>query len=63
MNSSGFSTVNPANGEEIEVFSLFTSADVENTLGLADKTFQLKRLLKRRIQASSDSVATFGHET
>ena len=40
MNSSGFSTVNPANGEEIEVFSFFTLADVENTLGLADKTFQ-----------------------
>ena len=40
MNSSGFSTVNPANGKEIEVFSIFTPADVENTLGLADKTFQ-----------------------
>jgi succinate-semialdehyde dehydrogenase len=40
MNSSGFSTVNPANGEEIEVFSFFTPADVENTLGLADKSFQ-----------------------
>jgi acyl-CoA reductase-like NAD-dependent aldehyde dehydrogenase len=39
-NSSGFSTVNPANGEEIEVFSFFTPADVENTLGLADKTFR-----------------------
>jgi acyl-CoA reductase-like NAD-dependent aldehyde dehydrogenase len=32
--------VNPANGEEIEVFSFFTPADVENTLGLADKTFR-----------------------
>jgi succinate-semialdehyde dehydrogenase len=40
MNSSGFSTVNPANGKEIEVFSFFTPADVENTLSLADKTFQ-----------------------
>ena len=40
MNSSGFSTVNPANGEEIEIFSFFKCADVENTLGLADKTFQ-----------------------
>jgi hypothetical protein len=39
MNSSGFSTVNPASGEEIEVFSFFTPADVKNTLGLADKTF------------------------
>src|SRR6516162_3824194 len=40
MNSSGFSTVNPANGEEVEVFSFFTPAAVEDTLGLADKTFR-----------------------
>jgi acyl-CoA reductase-like NAD-dependent aldehyde dehydrogenase len=40
MNSSGFSTVNPANGEEIETFSFFTAAAVEDTLGLADKAFQ-----------------------
>ena len=40
MNSSSFSTVNPANGEKIEAFSFFTPAAVENTLGLADKTFQ-----------------------
>jgi len=40
MKSSRFSTVNPTTGVEIEVFSFFTPADVENTLGLADKTFQ-----------------------
>src|SRR5262249_17729271 len=40
MNSSGFSTVNPASGKEIETFSFFTSADVEQRLDLADKTFQ-----------------------
>jgi acyl-CoA reductase-like NAD-dependent aldehyde dehydrogenase len=40
MNSSGFSTVNPANGEEIEVFSYFTPAAVEDTIDLADRTFQ-----------------------
>jgi acyl-CoA reductase-like NAD-dependent aldehyde dehydrogenase len=40
MKSSGFSTVNPANGKEIEVFSFFTPAAVEDALVLADKTFQ-----------------------
>jgi succinate-semialdehyde dehydrogenase len=40
MNSSTFTTVNPANGQEIETFSFFTPADVENVLVLADKTFQ-----------------------
>jgi succinate-semialdehyde dehydrogenase len=40
MNSSSFSTVNPANGKAIEVFSFFTPTAVENTLGRADKTFQ-----------------------
>jgi acyl-CoA reductase-like NAD-dependent aldehyde dehydrogenase len=40
MNSSGFSTVNPANGKEIESFSYFSPAAVEDTLDLADRTFQ-----------------------
>jgi acyl-CoA reductase-like NAD-dependent aldehyde dehydrogenase len=40
MNSSGFSTVNPANGKEIETFSFFTPADVEDKLDRADKAFQ-----------------------
>jgi acyl-CoA reductase-like NAD-dependent aldehyde dehydrogenase len=40
MNSSGFSTVNPANGEQIEAFSFFTPAEVENTLDAAANIFQ-----------------------
>lgn len=40
MSASGFSTVNPANGEEIERFSFFTPTDVEKTLGVASKSFQ-----------------------
>ena len=40
MKSSGFATVNPANGQEIEVFSFFIPADVEKVVSLADKTFQ-----------------------
>jgi acyl-CoA reductase-like NAD-dependent aldehyde dehydrogenase len=40
MTSSGFSTVNPANGKEVELFSFFTPAAVEDTLSLADKAFQ-----------------------
>src|SRR5262245_31295106 len=38
--ASSFATVNPANGKEIEVFSFFTPAAVEDTLSLADKAFQ-----------------------
>src|SRR5580698_8183070 len=40
MTTSSFSTINPANGKEIEVFSYFTPAQTEKILGLADKTFQ-----------------------
>src|SRR5262249_26447294 len=40
MNPSGFSTVNPANGEQIEAFSFFTPAEVEGTLTAADKSFK-----------------------
>src|SRR5262245_44528125 len=43
MNSSGFSTVNPANGKEIETFSFFTPADLEDKLDRADKAFQFFR--------------------
>jgi hypothetical protein len=50
MNSSGFSPVSPANGEEIDVFSYFTTAAVEDTLALADKTFQSFRRLSRTLQ-------------
>jgi succinate-semialdehyde dehydrogenase len=40
MSSSGFSTVNPANGETIEAFSFFNPTEVEKILGSAEKTFQ-----------------------
>jgi acyl-CoA reductase-like NAD-dependent aldehyde dehydrogenase len=39
-NISTFATVNPANGKEIEVFPYFSSAAVEDTLSLAERTFQ-----------------------
>ena len=40
MNSSGFSTVNPATGEVIETFSFFTPTETEDVLARADKSFQ-----------------------
>jgi acyl-CoA reductase-like NAD-dependent aldehyde dehydrogenase len=40
MNSSSFSTINPANGEQIEAFSFFNHAAVEVVLDAAHKTFQ-----------------------
>ncbi len=40
MNSSGFSTINPASGKEIETFTFFAPDRVEHTLDLADKTFR-----------------------
>src|SRR6516162_9585482 len=52
MNSSGFSTVNPASGEQIEAFSFFTPADVEVTLDAADKTFQSFRKVSAHKRAS-----------
>jgi acyl-CoA reductase-like NAD-dependent aldehyde dehydrogenase len=52
MNSSGFCTVNPATGEQIEAFSFFTPADVEVTLDAADKTFQSFRKVSAHKRAS-----------
>ncbi len=40
MNSSTFSTVNPATGAPIETFSFFTPGETEGALVRADKTFQ-----------------------
>jgi succinate-semialdehyde dehydrogenase len=40
MNSSTFSTVNPATEEQIETFSYFIPSETEATLVRADKTFQ-----------------------
>jgi acyl-CoA reductase-like NAD-dependent aldehyde dehydrogenase len=52
MKTSSFSTVNPANGKEIEVFSYYTPSQVENILGLADKTFQSFRTVSVHERAS-----------
>src|SRR5262245_28059967 len=52
MNSSGFSTVNPSTGEQIETFSFFTATETEAVLAQADKSFQSFRKLSvhRRAQ-------------
>jgi hypothetical protein len=39
MDTSGFATVNPSTGEQIETFSFYDSAKTEDTLVLADKSF------------------------
>jgi succinate-semialdehyde dehydrogenase len=43
--ATGFETVNPSTGEEIESFSFFTPAQTEEVLARADKTFQPFRKL------------------
>jgi len=45
MNTSGFATVNPSTGEQIETFSYFTPAQTENVVARADRSFQLFRKL------------------
>jgi succinate-semialdehyde dehydrogenase len=40
MQSSGFSTVNPSTGEEIETFSFYNSSEIEEVLARAEKSFQ-----------------------
>jgi acyl-CoA reductase-like NAD-dependent aldehyde dehydrogenase len=52
MNSSGFSTVNPSTGEQIETFSFFNSSKTEAVVARADKSFQSFRKLSlyRRAQ-------------
>jgi succinate-semialdehyde dehydrogenase len=52
MKTSSFSTVNPANGNEIEVFSYYPPSQTENILGLADKTFQSFRRVSVHKRAS-----------
>jgi acyl-CoA reductase-like NAD-dependent aldehyde dehydrogenase len=52
VNTSSFSTVNPANGEQIETFSFFTPGDVEDVLDIADKTFQSFRKVSAHKRAS-----------
>jgi succinate-semialdehyde dehydrogenase len=40
MSTSGFATINPSTGEQIEHFSYFTAAQTEETLARSDKAFQ-----------------------
>src|SRR5215470_10601108 len=52
MSTSGFSTVNPSTGEQIETFSFFTSTEIESVLARHEKSFQSFRKLShyRRAQ-------------
>jgi succinate-semialdehyde dehydrogenase len=45
MQSSGFSTINPATGEQIETFSFYNSSEIEGVLVRAEKSFQSFRKL------------------
>jgi acyl-CoA reductase-like NAD-dependent aldehyde dehydrogenase len=45
MNTSGFATVNPSTGEQIEEFSFYNASQTEEVLGRASKTFQSFRKL------------------
>jgi len=45
MKKSGFATVNPATGEQIETFSYFTPAQTEKVVARADNRFQSFRKL------------------
>jgi hypothetical protein len=47
MNSSGFSTVNPSTGEQIERFSFFNSTETEAVLARADRSFHTKNSCDR----------------
>src|SRR5215510_3540064 len=60
MNSSGFSTVNPSTGEQIETFSFFNSRETEAVLARADKSFQSFRKLSlyRRAQLLTELAET-----
>ncbi len=60
MDSTTFSTVNPATGEMIETFSYFTAAQTEAVLRRADKTFQSFRLVSvhRRAQLLTSLAAS-----
>jgi acyl-CoA reductase-like NAD-dependent aldehyde dehydrogenase len=43
MSTSGFATVNPSTGAEIETFSFFNAAQTEEVIAQADKSFQCFR--------------------
>lgn len=60
MNSDGFSTVNPANGEQIETFLFFTVQETEAALVRAEKSFKLYRKVSvhQRAELLSKLAAT-----
>src|SRR5262245_30240329 len=60
MNKTGFATVNPSTGEEIEAFSYFTPAQTEKGVAFADKSFQSFRELRvhKRAQLFTDLANT-----
>ncbi|MBV8275342.1 MAG: aldehyde dehydrogenase family protein, partial [Verrucomicrobia bacterium] len=45
MQSTGFSTINPSTGEQIETFSFYNSSEIEGVLARAEKSFQSFRKL------------------
>jgi acyl-CoA reductase-like NAD-dependent aldehyde dehydrogenase len=60
MNTSGFATVNPSNGEQIETFTFYDAAQTEDVLARADKSFRSFRRssVYKRAQLFSDLAAT-----
>jgi succinate-semialdehyde dehydrogenase len=60
MNSASFSTVNPANGEQIETFPFFTVQETEAALARAEKSFKSYRNLSvhQRAELLSKLAAT-----
>jgi acyl-CoA reductase-like NAD-dependent aldehyde dehydrogenase len=61
MSSTGFSTVNPATGEQIETFSFFTAQETEAALVRAEKSFKSYRKVSvhQRAELLSKLAATF----
>jgi acyl-CoA reductase-like NAD-dependent aldehyde dehydrogenase len=61
MSASGFATVNPSTGEEIERFSFFNPAQTEEVVAQADKSFQRFRKISdhKRAELFSRLASTF----
>src|SRR5215468_8240785 len=60
MSTSGFTTVNPSTGAEIETFSFFSPAQTEEVVARADKSFQSFRTLSvyKRAELMSSLAST-----
>jgi succinate-semialdehyde dehydrogenase len=60
MNTSGFATVNPSTGAEIESFTFYSAAKTEDVVARADRTFKSFRKLStyKRAQLFSDLART-----